>query len=57
MRAVAPFMDGVVLDPAKSVDALQALLRPGDRVALEGTTRNRRISSPGAGRVRSDGGA
>lgn len=36
MRAVAQFMDGVVLDSAKSVEALQVLLRPGDRVALEG---------------------
>ncbi len=36
LRAVAPFMDGVVLDPDKTVEALQMLLRPGDRVALEG---------------------
>ena len=36
LAAVAPFARGKFLDPAAIVPALQALLRPGDRVALEG---------------------
>ncbi|HYM27770.1 MAG TPA: malonate decarboxylase subunit alpha [Steroidobacteraceae bacterium] len=36
LAAVAPFARGKFLDSAAIVPALQALLRPGDRVALEG---------------------
>lgn len=36
MEAIAPFMDGMVVDSDKAVDALQVLLRPGDRIGLEG---------------------
>jgi malonate decarboxylase alpha subunit len=36
LDALAPYLDGVALDPGHVVDALQAVLRPGDRVALEG---------------------
>ncbi|AWS44123.1 malonate decarboxylase subunit alpha [Streptosporangium sp. 'caverna'] len=36
LEAVRPFASGRVLDAGRMRDALQALLRPGDRVALEG---------------------
>jgi malonate decarboxylase alpha subunit len=36
LEAVRPFASGQVLDAGRMRDALQALLRPGDRVALEG---------------------
>jgi malonate decarboxylase alpha subunit len=36
LEAVRPFASGRVLDAVRMRDALQALLRPGDRVALEG---------------------
>jgi malonate decarboxylase alpha subunit len=36
LARVAPLAAGKVLDPARMVEALQALLAPGDRVALEG---------------------
>src|SRR5262249_31520717 len=36
LEAVRPFTSGRVLDPGRVPEALQALLRPGDRVALEG---------------------
>ncbi|MEO3810317.1 malonate decarboxylase subunit alpha [Sphaerisporangium sp. B11E5] len=36
LAAVRPYTEGGVLDAARTRDALQALLRPGDRVALEG---------------------
>lgn len=36
LQAGAPFATGKVLATAQLVDALQAILRPGDRVALEG---------------------
>ena len=36
LEAVRPFASGRVLDAERMRDALQALLRPGDRVALEG---------------------
>jgi malonate decarboxylase alpha subunit len=36
LAAVAPFIDGKLIDPSRLGDALEALLRPGDRVALEG---------------------
>jgi malonate decarboxylase alpha subunit len=36
MVAVGPLVDGKVLDPARLRDALHAVVRPGDRVALEG---------------------
>jgi malonate decarboxylase alpha subunit len=36
LASVKHWTDGHLLDPAKIVDALQNLLAPGDRVALEG---------------------
>ena len=36
LERIAPWTDGRVLDAAHVVDALEALLRSGDRVALEG---------------------
>jgi len=36
IKAAIPFGKGKFLDPAKITDALQVLIRPGDRVALEG---------------------
>jgi malonate decarboxylase alpha subunit len=36
LKTAAPFVKGKFIDPARITDALQALLRPGDRVALEG---------------------
>ncbi|MGR6919168.1 malonate decarboxylase subunit alpha [[Actinomadura] parvosata] len=36
LEAVQPYVSGRVLDAGRIRDALQALLRPGDRVALEG---------------------
>ena len=36
LTAVAGWAEGKVLDPARLREALEALLRPGDRVALEG---------------------
>ena len=36
LEAVADHVDGRVLDSGRLTEALQALLRPGDRVALEG---------------------
>ena len=36
LRAVSAYRDGKVLDAGHLRDALEALLRPGDRVALEG---------------------
>ena len=36
LRSIAQMMQGKVLDPASTVDALQRVLEPGDRVALEG---------------------
>ncbi|GAA4587695.1 malonate decarboxylase subunit alpha [Planotetraspora phitsanulokensis] len=36
LEAARPFVSGRVLDPGRMRDALHALLRPGDRVALEG---------------------
>jgi malonate decarboxylase alpha subunit len=36
LARIAPWMKGSVLDPAAIVEALQALLEPGDAVALEG---------------------
>jgi malonate decarboxylase alpha subunit len=36
LQSIAEFTDGVVLDSDRIVDALQALLQPGDRVGLEG---------------------
>lgn len=38
------FADGVVLSTDHIVAALQALIAPGDRVVLEGTTRSKPIS-------------
>ncbi|MCY0387021.1 malonate decarboxylase subunit alpha [Robbsia sp. Bb-Pol-6] len=36
LQAAAPFAAGKVLDAGQLIDALQAIIRPGDRVALEG---------------------
>lgn len=36
LRAAAPFASGKILDAEKLVDALQVIIRTGDRVALEG---------------------
>jgi malonate decarboxylase alpha subunit len=36
VAAVAPFAQGKILDSARIVEALQILIKPGDRVALEG---------------------
>lgn len=36
LQSIAEFTDGVVLDSDRIVDALQALLQPGDRVGIEG---------------------
>lgn len=36
LRAVAGYTDGKILDPASLVQALEQLVHPGDRVALEG---------------------
>ncbi|MEO3873694.1 malonate decarboxylase subunit alpha [Nonomuraea sp. B12E4] len=36
LEAVRPYVSGRVLDAGRTGDALQALLRPGDRVAMEG---------------------
>ncbi|MFD1704589.1 malonate decarboxylase subunit alpha [Methylopila henanensis] len=36
LRGTQAFADGKTLDAAKMVEALEAVLRPGDRVALEG---------------------
>lgn len=36
LAQVKPFTDGKVVDPEKRVQALEALLMPGDRVVLEG---------------------
>ncbi|PBC47504.1 malonate decarboxylase subunit alpha [Rhodococcus sp. ACPA1] len=36
LRSITQMMQGKVLDPASTADALQRVLEPGDRVALEG---------------------
>src|SRR5471032_2131897 len=36
LKAARPFSDGKILDSTRLVDALQAIIKPGDRVALEG---------------------
>jgi len=36
LSSVTPFVDGKVIDQTQLRDTLQSLLRPGDRVALEG---------------------
>ncbi|TAM55998.1 MAG: malonate decarboxylase subunit alpha [Paraburkholderia sp.] len=36
LAAVAPWLEDGILPPERIVDALQTLIRPGDRVALEG---------------------
>ena len=36
LSAIARYVDGKLIDPARLRDALEGLLRPGDRVALEG---------------------
>lgn len=36
LKLIEPWLDGSVLDPARIVDALSALIVTGDRVALEG---------------------
>lgn len=36
LAVVAPWLEDGILPPERIVDALQALIRPGDRVALEG---------------------
>jgi len=36
LSAIARYVDGKLIDPARLRDALEVLLRPGDRVALEG---------------------
>ena len=36
LSAVARYVDGKLIEPARLRDALEGLLRPGDRVALEG---------------------
>jgi len=36
LSAVAGYVDGKVIEPKRLRETLEALLRPGDRVALEG---------------------
>jgi len=36
LDGVAPYVDGKVIEPSRLRDAFEGLLRPGDRVALEG---------------------
>jgi hypothetical protein len=45
LARIARWMTGHVLETGAIVEALETLIEPGDAVALEGTTRSRRISS------------
>jgi malonate decarboxylase alpha subunit len=45
VRAGSANADGKVIRPAELKDALHAVIRPGDRVALEGDNRSRRYGS------------
>jgi malonate decarboxylase alpha subunit len=41
MRSVASLMEGKLVPTAKATSLLQTLLRPGDRIALEGDNQKR----------------
>jgi len=45
MESISSWMDGPVLQAGRIIDALHLLIRPGDRIVLEATTRSRRIFS------------
>ena len=57
LTRVAPFANGRVLDPRRIIDALHALLEPGDRVVLEGNNQkqadflSRKLAEVDPGRV------
>ena len=36
MRQIAPLMDGLLVKTENAIDMLQTLLRPGDRIFMEG---------------------